>query len=133
MPRRVRLLASRSRGALAARPWPAAPAPVVLCEARRPFRRAQCPEIEGGLFAESSGYVRFINHSVRMENCENTQITLFDQQVSTGIVHVRTTKDVPAGAQFFLNYGTSYWDSKLELEVENPLERALLRFKIDNL
>ena len=35
-----------------------------------------------------------------------------DQTIPSGAVFVVTTAPVPAGGEFFLNYGDKYWDSQ---------------------
>jgi len=51
---------------------------------------------------------RFVNHSVRKKNTDLVSLPLL-----SGVEYVQTTRLVKAGEEFFTDYGTDYWDTKL--------------------
>jgi len=57
----------------------------------------------------TSAVGRYANHNVRKQNA---QLCSSDEFIG-GVEFVLTTRPVPAGAEFFLDYGRAYWDCKL--------------------
>jgi hypothetical protein len=53
---------------------------------------------------------RMVNHSKRGENCYIWAVSI--RGVPTGVAFIVTKKRVPAGGEFFLNYGDRYWDDQ---------------------
>jgi len=62
-----------------------------------------------GTRAEDSALGRFVNHSVRLRNAA----LCCTEFASFGVEYVQTTRRVRAGEEFFVDYGSEYWDVKM--------------------
>jgi len=64
---------------------------------------------------EISGWPRFINHSLRQQNCKNTELRLplwgSDFRLPLGL-YVQTTRDIAAGEELYVDYGAEYWTDR---------------------
>ena len=86
-----------------------------------------------GYDPDRSSAARYINHSIRRQNCafvqmyEDVSILGLHLELDYFAVHVRTVKRIRRGDELFLDYGEDYWDPIA------PRPRALnpQRFAID--
>ena len=65
---------------------------------------------------EISGWPRFINHSLRRQNCRNTELGLplvdgVDVRIPLGL-YVQTIRDIKAGEELLVDYGPEYWTDR---------------------
>ena len=68
---------------------------------------------------KESSVTRYINHSLRRQNCRATDIyaplSLFgrDYRLPLGVVFVKATRPIAQGDELFMDYGSTYWDSRV--------------------
>ena len=74
----------------------------------------------------STAFGRFVNHSLRKQNVYIMAARTTDDQ-PTGLTYMVTTKKVPAGGEFFTNYGRGYWDERFEGRFD-PLGRLMVDY-----
>ena len=89
------------------------------------------PGVDGPLVVDAedettSAWPRYINHSGRRANCENTELSLpftVPDLVDLGKLplglYVRTTRDISAGEELLLDYGEEYWRSRGSTPIED--------------
>lgn len=70
-----------------------------------------------------SNWVRFLNHSRRRVNCDTETVLSPIGQFATGIA-VRTTKDIAAGEELFIDYGDGYWQNM----INNPIDHIKVHY-----
>ena len=76
-----------------------------------------------GAEQRTSGVARYVNHSCRRKNCEAVPVSLADVHPSLArfetsafptqpfAVFIETTRDIGAGEEILIDYGTQYWAS----------------------
>ena len=76
--------------------------------------------------SSSSGIGRYVNHSIRKENCYIMD-DVDDAGQSIGVNYMVTLKPVRAGSEFFLNYGSDYWDDAFDGKFD-PVGRFIVDY-----
>ena len=80
--------------------------------------------------AEPDGEARclasYINHSIRRQNSEFTELTL--EAPLPDVPFVRTISRVSAGSELFIDYGAAYWDDVPGLDKPWSVQRLIVDY-----
>ena len=90
------------------------------------------PEGQGWLIdgedAQTAGWTRYINHSVRNQNVGAFFLAPRPQlPPKFGAIYIEVTKPIKAGEELLLDYGKEYWDDRVPM-VFRPLQRITIDY-----